>query len=163
VEIGRHWNDGASLGARARFEESASASEPSHLWIDDLRDGDEGVYRCRVDFRQAPTRNVKIQLNVISEWQSSSEGVSRATARNKLSSVRARVFGNQDFFKEVVANFWRASFANNGGGGDGTGRRAPAHRATHKKRLASAPRPDNGDAGAHMNMLMLPPEAPARE
>jgi len=68
VEIGRHWNDGASLGARARFEESTTSSELSQLWIDDLREMDDGLYRCRVDFRQAPTRNVKIKLNVIGKF-----------------------------------------------------------------------------------------------
>ncbi len=61
-EVGRHWNDG-SLGARARFEEKARP-QPL-LWIEDLRDDDEGTYRCRVDFKHAPTQNFKINLQVI--------------------------------------------------------------------------------------------------
>ena len=68
VEIGRHWNDGVNLGARARFENAASAgSASSVLWVDDLREADRGAYRCRVDFRQAPTRNARINLEVIGE------------------------------------------------------------------------------------------------
>jgi len=63
VEIGRHWNDGINLGARARFEENAKPFPL--LWIEDLRESDQGTYRCRVDFKQAPTKNVKINLKVI--------------------------------------------------------------------------------------------------
>ena len=63
MEIGRHWNDGINLGARARFDEN-SKPEPV-LWIESLRDSDQGTYRCRVDFKQAPTKNFKINLNVI--------------------------------------------------------------------------------------------------
>ena len=61
--IGRHWNDGVSLGPRARFEESAKPLPL--LWIEDLREADGGTYRCRVDFKQAPTKNSKINLQVI--------------------------------------------------------------------------------------------------
>ena len=64
-EVGRHWNDG-SLGARARFEEKANPLPV--LWIEDLRDGDEGTYRCRVDFKHAPTQNFKIHLEVIGKY-----------------------------------------------------------------------------------------------
>ena len=60
-EVGRHWNDG-SLGARARFEEKALPWPL--LWIEDLRDEDEGIYRCRVDFKAAPTQNFQINLQV---------------------------------------------------------------------------------------------------
>ena len=63
MEIGRHWNDGINLGARARFDEN-SKPQPV-LWIESLRDSDQGTYRCRVDFKQAPTKNFKINLNVI--------------------------------------------------------------------------------------------------
>ena len=65
-EVGRHWNDG-SLGARARFEEKARPRPL--LWIEDLRDEDEGIYRCRVDFKHAPTQNFQINLQVIGKLQ----------------------------------------------------------------------------------------------
>ena len=67
-EVGRHWNDG-SLGARARFEEKARPLPL--LWIEDLRDEDEGIYRCRVDFKHAPTQNFQINLQVIGEFRKS--------------------------------------------------------------------------------------------
>jgi hypothetical protein len=38
------------------------------LSVDPLRKEDGGVYRCRVDFREAPTRNTRIKLNLISEF-----------------------------------------------------------------------------------------------
>ena len=69
VEIGRHWNDGVNLGARARFDERARPYPV--LWIEDLRDEDRGLYRCRVDFKQAPTKNFKIELEVIGELKGS--------------------------------------------------------------------------------------------
>ena len=65
ADIGRHWNDG-SLGARARFEEKAQPLPL--LWIEDLRDQDQGTYRCRVDFRHAPTQNFQINLQVIGRF-----------------------------------------------------------------------------------------------
>ena len=69
-EVGRHWNDG-SLGARARFEEKAKPWPL--LWIEDLRDEDEGIYRCRVDFKAAPTQNFQINLQVADRGSSNTE------------------------------------------------------------------------------------------
>ncbi|KAF2893436.1 hypothetical protein ILUMI_12737 [Ignelater luminosus] len=40
-------------------------SEPAQLVIDDIRRHDEGVYRCRVDFRNAQTRSFRYNLTVI--------------------------------------------------------------------------------------------------
>ena len=64
---GRHWNDGVSLGPRARFDETTKP-QPL-LWIEDLREADGGTYRCRVDFKQAPTKNSKVNLQVIGEFK----------------------------------------------------------------------------------------------
>ncbi|XP_038122549.1 titin [Culex quinquefasciatus] len=50
------------FGKRAFFR---ATSHPAQLLVDDLRLADEGVYRCRVDFRNSPTRNVKINFTVV--------------------------------------------------------------------------------------------------
>ena len=63
MEIGRHWNDGINLGARARFDEN-STPEPV-LWIESLRDSDQGTYRCRVDFKTSQTRTSRLNLTVV--------------------------------------------------------------------------------------------------
>ncbi|XP_012275792.1 hemicentin-1 [Orussus abietinus] len=49
------------LGTRAIFH----LGKPAELWIQDTHQSDEGVYRCRVDFRNSPTRNYKVNFTVI--------------------------------------------------------------------------------------------------
>ncbi|XP_023158582.1 protein turtle homolog A [Ceratitis capitata] len=58
----RLWSSELAFGPRAYF---SSTSHPAQLKIDNIRIEDEGVYRCRVDFRNSPTRNLKINLTVI--------------------------------------------------------------------------------------------------
>ena len=71
---GRHWRDNSTLGQRAifQFSKTGMRSETnapiiaSTLRIEPLRPEDKGVYRCRVDFKEAPTKNTKIDLQLIS-------------------------------------------------------------------------------------------------
>ncbi|XP_002031322.2 hemicentin-1 isoform X1 [Drosophila sechellia] len=58
----RLWSSPTAFGTRAHF---SSTTHPAQLKIDNIRIEDEGVYRCRVDFRNSPTRNLKINLTVI--------------------------------------------------------------------------------------------------
>ncbi|XP_029661116.1 hemicentin-1-like [Formica exsecta] len=58
----RLWSSPSALGPRAFF---MSATNPAHLSIDRLQGVDEGIYRCRVDFRNSPTRKQKMNLTVI--------------------------------------------------------------------------------------------------
>ncbi|TRY71663.1 hypothetical protein TCAL_04738 [Tigriopus californicus] len=72
-ENGRHWRDNGTLGNRAyfKFYETGMFSETgapmihSFLGIEPLQVQDRGIFRCRVDFREAPTRNTRIKLNLI--------------------------------------------------------------------------------------------------
>lgn len=56
------WSAPTAFGTRAYFR---TASTPAQLLVDDVALSDEGMYRCRVDFRNTPTRNLKINLTVI--------------------------------------------------------------------------------------------------
>jgi len=70
---GRHWVDNSTLGNRAyfQFRETGTQSETgakviaSILAIDPLVYRDRGNYRCRVDFKEAPTKNTRIHLSLI--------------------------------------------------------------------------------------------------
>ena len=61
-EDARHWSDDETLGGRAFFR---GDHDPGRLVLDNVRPTDQAVYKCRVDFRKAPTRIANIQLDVI--------------------------------------------------------------------------------------------------
>lgn len=57
-----HWSDPNIFGPRAYF---VTVAKPAALTLDGVQLDDEGIYRCRVDFRNTPTRNFQINLTVI--------------------------------------------------------------------------------------------------
>ncbi|XP_055382645.1 uncharacterized protein LOC129612864 isoform X2 [Condylostylus longicornis] len=57
-----YWSDVNAFGPRAFFHTNAV---PATLAVDNVQLDDEGVYRCRVDFQNSPTRNHRINLTVI--------------------------------------------------------------------------------------------------
>ncbi|XP_061721983.1 hemicentin-1-like [Cydia pomonella] len=56
------WSDPHSFGPRAYF---ATVARPAALTLSSVQLDDEGTYRCRVDFKNSPTRNFQIRLTVI--------------------------------------------------------------------------------------------------
>ncbi|CAH2229162.1 jg2371 [Pararge aegeria aegeria] len=56
------WSDPGAFGPRAYF---ATVARPASLTLSSVQLDDEGTYRCRVDFKNSPTRNFQIRLIVI--------------------------------------------------------------------------------------------------
>ncbi|XP_065338452.1 nephrin-like isoform X2 [Cloeon dipterum] len=56
-----HWSAPEVFGSRAKFHVVAS---PAQLLVEDLREHDEGIYRCRVDFKHSPSRSFRYKLSI---------------------------------------------------------------------------------------------------
>ncbi|KAJ0182176.1 hypothetical protein K1T71_002898 [Dendrolimus kikuchii] len=58
----RHWSAPEVFGPRAHF---ATSPPPAALLVRDVKRRDEGVYRCRVDFRNTQTTSFRYNLTVV--------------------------------------------------------------------------------------------------
>jgi hypothetical protein len=65
ISDARHWSAPEIFGPRAKFNTEPTTS--ATLNIEDIRRHDEGVYRCRVDFRTSQTQSFRYNLTVISK------------------------------------------------------------------------------------------------
>nr|XP_029724977.1 neural cell adhesion molecule 1-B-like [Aedes albopictus] len=62
LQKAKHWSAPESFGSRAHFN---TDTDPATLDIQDIRRHDEGVYRCRVDFRTSQTQSFRYNLSII--------------------------------------------------------------------------------------------------
>ncbi|XP_075982590.1 protein turtle homolog A-like isoform X2 [Anticarsia gemmatalis] len=60
-----HWAVAGEFGARTHFVLNESDPSSAHLVVEKVARQDEGVYRCRIDYVDAPTRNYRVNLTVI--------------------------------------------------------------------------------------------------
>lgn len=59
-----NWSDSTAVGPRAYF---ITVTKPAALSLEAVQLDDEGIYRCRVDFKNSPTKNFQVNLTVIGE------------------------------------------------------------------------------------------------
>ncbi|CAD0203705.1 unnamed protein product [Chrysodeixis includens] len=60
-----HWAVAGEFGTRTHFVLNESDPSSAHLVVEKVARQDEGVYRCRIDYVDAPTRNYRVNLTVI--------------------------------------------------------------------------------------------------
>lgn len=58
----KRWSDDTVFANRAYF---VFEKMPGKLAVQDVKESDTGIYRCRVDFKVAQTRNIKVNLTII--------------------------------------------------------------------------------------------------
>lgn len=66
LEQAKHWKN-ERLAARAQFDTSTAST--AAFMLSNVSEDDDGIYRCRVDFRHTPTRHVRYQLNVVRKFK----------------------------------------------------------------------------------------------
>jgi len=67
LDQAHHYSAPDVFGNRASFR---TVTDPACLFVDEVRRNDEGVYRCRVDFRNSATKSFRYNLSVIGKWSS---------------------------------------------------------------------------------------------
>ena len=60
----RHWSDDSTLAGRAFFR---GDQRPARLVLDNIRETDRALYKCRVDYDRAPTKIFNVALDIIGE------------------------------------------------------------------------------------------------
>ncbi|XP_063831580.1 nephrin-like [Ostrinia nubilalis] len=60
-----HWAVAGEFGTRTHFVLNESDPSSAHLSVEKVAHHDEGMYRCRIDYVDSPTRNYRVNLTVI--------------------------------------------------------------------------------------------------
>lgn len=58
----------ASLGGERVFFSVGDNPKDAKLRISHVKDSDGGIYRCRVEYYNSPTRNFRINLTLVGQW-----------------------------------------------------------------------------------------------
>jgi len=64
-DIRGHWFDKSLFGLNRVVFDMNSSGEKARLKIFNVSEADDGIYRCRVDFRASQTRTSRLNLTVI--------------------------------------------------------------------------------------------------
>ncbi|XP_021945132.2 uncharacterized protein LOC110843474 isoform X2 [Folsomia candida] len=62
IEEAQHWSNEQALGGRAYFRSSA---DPPSLIIENVKESDGGLYKCRLDYKRSPTLYHNVNLTII--------------------------------------------------------------------------------------------------
>ena len=62
---GEHWANKDQLGDRARMRVRPGQQG---LYLTRLVTEDSGLYRCRVDYKHSPSRNLRVKLDIIGQF-----------------------------------------------------------------------------------------------
>ena len=68
VSSSSHWMDTNIFGHNRVVFDTSPGPENARLKIFNVSESDDGIYRCRVDFKASQTRTSRLNLTVVGKW-----------------------------------------------------------------------------------------------